>query len=75
MHGLGEMGFGMVWWWIIGIILVAAIVWGIVRTLGQNNNTNNTANQKSASNILDERYARGEIDKDEYETKKSDFEL
>ena len=70
MHVYDGMGFGMGWWWIIGIILVAAIVWGIVRIPGQNNNANNTANQKSALDILNERYARGEIDKDEYEMKK-----
>ena len=73
MHGFGGMGFGMGWWWIIGIIIIAAIVWGIVRTPGQNNNINNAANQKSALDILNERYARGEIDKDEYEIKKRDL--
>jgi len=74
MHGFGGMGFGMGWWWIIGIIIVAAIVWGIVRTTGQNDYTNSAFNHKTALDILNERYARGEIDKDEYETKKKDLE-
>lgn len=73
MHGFGGMGFGMGWWWIIGFIIVAVIVWGIIRTPGQNNNTNKAANQKTALDILNERYARGEIGKDEYETKKRDL--
>jgi putative membrane protein len=72
MHGFGGMGFGVAWWWIIGLILVAAIIW-IVRTIGQNNNQNNTTKNKSALDILNERYARGEIDKEEYETKKRDL--
>jgi putative membrane protein len=69
MHGFGGMGFGMAWWWIIGLILVAVIIW-TVRSSGQNNTTKN----KSAPDILNERYARGEIDKEEYETKKRDIE-
>ncbi|MBG0780962.1 MAG: SHOCT domain-containing protein [Bacteroidales bacterium] len=73
MHGFGGMGFGMGWWWIIGIILMAAIIWAIVRSFGQSNNLNNTANQKSALDILNERYARGEIEKEEFETKKRDL--
>jgi putative membrane protein len=73
MHGFGGMGFGMGWWWIIGIILMAAIIWAIVHSSGQSNKLNNTANQKSALDILNERYARGEIEKEEYETKKRDL--
>lgn len=68
------MNFAMGWCWIIGIIIIIAIVWGIVRTPGQNNNINNTANQKTALDILNERYARGEIDKDEYGIKKRDLD-
>ena len=73
MHGFGGMGFGMGWWWIIGVILVAAIIWAVIRSTGQSNNLNNTTNQKSALDILNERYARGEIDKEEYEMKKKDL--
>ena len=73
MHGFEGMGFGMGWWWIIGFILVAAIIWAIFRSPGQSNSLNNTANQKSALDILNERYARGEIDKEEYEMKKRDL--
>jgi putative membrane protein len=72
MHGFGGMGFGMAWWWIIGLVLVAAIIWTIIRSTGHNNQ-NNTADHKSALDILKERYARGEIDKEEFETKKRDL--
>ncbi len=73
MHGFEGMGFGMVWWWIIGLILVAVIIWAVIRSTGQSNNPNNTANQKSALDILKERYAKGEIDKEEFEQRKKDL--
>lgn len=73
MHRFEGMGFGMGWWWIIGLILVVVIIWAVVRSSGQSNNLDNTANQKSAHDILKERYARGEINKEEYEMKKRDL--
>jgi putative membrane protein len=73
MHGFGGMGFGMGWWWIIGLILVAALIWTVIRPPGQNNNLNNTANHKSPLDILKERYARGEIDKEDFEQRKKDL--
>jgi len=75
MHGFGGMSFGMGWWWILGLILIAAIIWGIVRPYGQSNSLNNTANKKSALDILKKRYAKGEIDKEEYEMKKKDLSV
>ena len=72
MHGFGGMNFGMGWWWIIGLIFVAVIIWAIVRSTNQNNNQNVVKNN-SALDILNERYARGEIDKEEYEMKKRDL--
>lgn len=27
MHGFEGMGFGMGWWWIIGLIFILAIIW------------------------------------------------
>jgi putative membrane protein len=67
------MGFGMGWWWIIGLIFIAVIIWGIFRPPGQNNIIKKPENQHTALDILNERYARGEIDKEEYEIKKRDL--
>lgn len=75
MHGFEGMGFGMGWWWIIGLIIIVAIIWAIFRSPGQNNIFSKPEKQKSAHDILTERYARGEIDKEEYETKKKDLGL
>ena len=38
MHGIDGMNFGMGWWWIIGLILVATIIWAIVRSSGRKGN-------------------------------------
>jgi len=64
------MGLGMAWYWIIGILILVAIVWLVSRSFGQNKPDNQS---KSALEILKERYAKGEIDKDEFEKRKSDL--
>lgn len=71
-HGWG-MGYGMGWWWIIGLICMVFIVWIIVKIINQNQNTNTHLGNKSALDILKERYARGEIDKQEFEERKKDL--
>ncbi|MEE4259564.1 MAG: SHOCT domain-containing protein [Bacteroidales bacterium] len=70
-HGWG-MGLGMGWWWIIGIIALALIIWLVVRATNQNSQTNLPGN-KSSLDILKDRYARGEIDKAEFEERKKDL--
>jgi putative membrane protein len=69
MHGFGGMGVGMGWGWIIGLIVLVVFIWFIVRTVNRDQASSQT-NNKSTLDILKERYARGEIDKDEFEEKK-----
>jgi len=68
MHGTGGMEFGMAWYWILGIVLVVLVLGFIIRS-----NYHNTpeSQSKSALDILKQRYARGEIDKEEFEERKN----
>ena len=79
MTGIG-MGFGG-----IGLILMF-LFWGglifggvwLVKTLfasnQQNQSGNSASTQSSPHEILDQRYARGEIDRDQYEIMKQDLQ-
>jgi len=72
MDGLGGHGWGMGWWWIIGLIIVIAVVWMVIKTMNQNT-VSSQSTEKSALDILKERYAKGEIDKQEFEERKKDL--
>jgi len=37
MDGFGEHGWGMGWWWIIGLIVVVAIVWMVIKSMKKPN--------------------------------------
>jgi len=57
--GFGMMGFG----WIFFILIIALVIY-----LFSNKN-----DKKSAKDILDERYAKGEIDLEEYQERKKNL--
>jgi len=66
------MGFGwlfMILFW--GLILVGIVA--LVRWLSDQSSPGGVARAKTALEILQERYARGEIQKDEYDQKKRDL--
>ena len=71
-NGMGNWGwgggFGMILFWgvIIGVVVF------VMRNAG--NNTEAREGDKTPLNILKQRYARGEIGKDEFEQKKRDLE-
>jgi putative membrane protein len=67
MHGMYHF-WGMGFSWIIGLALLAVFFWLIIRTINQKNKSEGTG--ISALEILKERYARGEINKEEYEDKR-----
>jgi len=73
MDGFTGHGWGMGWGWIIGLIIIVAIIWFFAKSANQNS-SNIQSGSKSPFDILKERYAKGEIDKPEFEQRKNDLE-
>ena len=68
---MGGMGFGMGFGWLLWLLLFVALIL-VVKTVFDSQSRSNAENTitKKALEILDERYARGEIDRREYEEKR-----
>lgn len=64
-HG-AFMGFGGGLMWLFWIALIVAVVWGAKSLIGGEH-------RRSPLEILEERYARGEIDHDEFERRRDDL--
>lgn len=72
MHGgygiFGGMGF-------MGLLLVVLVIYLIIHTLGDNRNQKQSiesdASENRALDLLNERYAKGEIDDEEYNRRKN----
>ena len=60
-------------WMIAWLAALVAIVAALVRWSGSAGGAADRS-ARTARNILDERYARGEIDRDEYQKRKRDIE-
>lgn len=65
--GFGHWIFGVLFWLVIIVVLIA-VVRGLSGAGG-----GDRVRDKSAREILEERYARGEIDQEEFERKKKDL--
>jgi putative membrane protein len=68
--GWGGMGFG----WIIWIIILAIIIWAVIRIANTSQNRRSNNSGETPLDILKKRYARGEISKEQYEQMKKDLE-
>lgn len=70
MHGSGMFGGGplMFLMWLIPIVLVVALIVFLTKRPGF------ASDEKTALDILKERYARGEIGKDEFDQRKHDID-
>ena len=66
-------GFG----WIIMVLFWGLVIWGIIAVIkggiGNSQTYRNDVREKSALDILKDRYAKGEIKKEEFEEKKRDL--
>lgn len=75
MDGWAGGGFGafhMIIWLVILVAIVAGIVW-LVRTVAPPGAHHLSARRSAGLDVLEERYSRGEINRDEYLQKKHDI--
>lgn len=73
MDGGGGMFFGGGFMWIFWLLVIVVIVAAVKAMMGSN--TQRDASEKdSALSILEKRYARGEIDREEYQEKRRELE-
>ena len=79
MHRFGEYGWSMGlemnnwWWWLIWLIVMVIIVWVGVTILNKRRRSKNRRNNKASLDILEKRYAKGEIDKEEFEERRNNL--
>lgn len=74
-HGLGfGHGFGILFWILIVVLLVAVAAF-VLRGVGRGSAADNRpSTEKTALEILEARYARGEIGHDEFEQRKRNLQ-
>ena len=72
------MGFGLLWivLFVVGLLFLTREGFGIQRLLGTtpSNKQTDRENGQDAINILNERYARGEITREQYQVMKQDLD-
>ena len=77
MFHMWDMPLGMGWWWLLGGVwmlifwggLIALIVWGITKLTGRGG----TATKNDPLDVAKERYAKGDISREEFEQLKKDL--
>ena len=77
MFHMWDMPLGMGWWWVLGGLwmlifwggLIALIVWGIKKL----SERGGSISRRDALDIARERYAKGEISREEFEQLKKDL--
>ncbi|NOZ87669.1 MAG: SHOCT domain-containing protein [Deltaproteobacteria bacterium] len=73
MGGYGHMGY-MWFWWLLGVLLLAAIIWIFSRAMAHGTRPIKPA-QESPEQILKRRYAAGEIDREEFTSLLQDLRI
>lgn len=75
-YGAGNMlGFGGIFMLVFWVLVVVLVVWSIHELSGKHHHDHHYGNSANrALEILKERYAKGEVSKEEFESKKKDIE-
>lgn len=68
----GWMGFGGGFMWLFWILLIVIIVWAVKAVAG--GGSTSPTHEESPMEILKKRYARGEIDEEEFERRRKELE-
>jgi len=75
LHEMGNFGWGMGIGWIAMLIFWGLVILGIAMLVKYLwTSSSRMDGQEKALDILNQRYARGEIDSEEYQRKKADLE-
>ena len=68
------------WWWLIGMVVMVlfwgTVLWGVfslVRYLGGGGKTGAPSGRRDAEEILRQRYARGEINREEFRERRDEL--
>lgn len=69
--GFGMMGISMVLFWTLLIVIIIALVRHFGRTSSGTSAPRYSDERPSAERLLDERFARGEIDEEEYRARRA----
>jgi putative membrane protein len=72
----GYWGWGSITWlgWIIWLVIIASIIWLVASLVGRSRRGDNKLHStESPMEILKKRYAKGEINKEQFEQMKRDL--
>jgi putative membrane protein len=66
---MGSMGWWMVLWWGAGILILVLLVWVLARVA----NGSGRVSEETPEQLLKRRYAKGEIEREEYQRRLEDL--
>lgn len=66
---MGSMGWGMVLWWGAGILILVLLVWLLARAA----DGSRRGSEETPEQLLKRRYAKGEIEREEYQRRLEDL--
>lgn len=73
--GMGFGGFGFLWMAIFWIVVLGGVIWFLGSLFPRSNTTQPpTKTSDAALDIVKQRYARGEISREEYESMRRDLD-